>query len=199
MSAQPIPRLTAEEYLAAERAAEVRSEFYDGSMYAMAGESYAHNVINVNLVRELSTALRKRGCFLASSEARLRVSPGRVYTYPDIMAGCGEPKFADDQKDTLLNPSLVIEVLSPSTEAHDRGYKFAQYRQLESIREYVLVSQSEPRVERFERQPDGRWVLSEHVGMNAVCRFESVDCDVTLAELYENVAFGEQQNTGGAA
>ena len=99
----------------------------------------------------------------------------------------------------MLNPALVVEVLSPSTEAHDRGYKFAQYRQLDSIREYVLVSQSEPRVERFEWQPDGRWVLSEHVGMNAVCRFESVDCEVPLADIYENVAFGEQQATGGGA
>src|ERR1039457_1103160 len=104
MSAQPIPRLTAEEYLTAERAAEVRSEFYDGSMYAMAGGSYAHNVINVNLVRELSTALRKRGCFLVSSEARLRVSSGRVYTYPDIMAGRGGPKVGGDPEGTLLPP-----------------------------------------------------------------------------------------------
>lgn len=193
MSAQPLPRLSPEEYLAIERAAEFRSEYYDGVMYAMAGGSYPHNVINVNLVRELSSALRKRGRFVVSSDARLRVSPERVYTYPDIMAGCDQPRFADDQKDTLLNPALVIEVLSPSTEAHDRGYKFAQYRQLESIREYVLVSQSEPRIEKFERQADGRWVLSEHVGIEAVCRFESVDCEVTLADIYENVAFGEQQ------
>jgi Uma2 family endonuclease len=193
MSAQPLPRLSPEEYLAIERAAEFRSEYYDGAMYAMSGASHPHNVINVNLVRELSSALRKRGCFVVSSDARLRVSPGRVYTYPDIMAGCAPPKFADDQKDTLLNPALVIEVLSPSTEAHDRGYKFAQYRQLESIREYVLVSQSEPRVERFERQVDGRWVLAEHVGLDAICRFESVDCSIPLADIYENVAFGEQQ------
>src|SRR5258708_7413592 len=160
-------------------------------MYAMAGGSYPHSVINVNLVRELSSALRTRGCFVVSSDARLRVSPGRVYTYPDIMAGCDSPKIADDQKETLLQPSLVIEVLSPSTEAHDRGYKFVQYRQLESLREYVLVSQSEPRIERFERQADGRWVLSEHVGLDAICRFESVDCEVPLADIYENVTLGE--------
>src|ERR1039457_2698196 len=198
MSAQPIPRLTAEEYLTAERAAEFRSEFYDGCMYAMAGGSIPHNVIAGNVHGELKRLLKGRGCLVTIGDVRLRVSPGRVYTYPDVMAVCGEPKTADDRKDTLLNPSLVVEVLSPSTEAHDRGYKFAQYRQLESIREYVLVSQSEPRVERFERQPDGRWVLSEHVGMNAVCRFESVDCDVPPARIYENVAFGEQQATGGA-
>jgi Uma2 family endonuclease len=192
MSAQPLPRLNPEEYLKIERAAEIRSEYYDGVMYAMAGGSYPHSVINVNLVRELSSALRKRGCFVVSSDARLRVSSGRVYTYPDIMAGYDPPRFADDQKDTLLNPALVIEVLSPSTEAHDRGYKFAQYRQLESLREYVLVSQREPRVERFERQADGRWVLSEHVGLDAICRFESVDCEIPLTDIYENIAFGEQ-------
>jgi Uma2 family endonuclease len=165
----------------------------------MAGGSIPHNVIAGNVYGELKRLLKGRGCLVTIGDVRLRVSPGRVYTYPDVMAVCGETKLADDQKDTLLNPALVIEVLSPSTEAHDRGYKFAQYRQLESIREYVLVSQSEPRVERFERQPDGRWVLSEHVGMNAVCRFESVDCEVPLADIYENVAFGEEQVTGGAA
>jgi Uma2 family endonuclease len=199
MSAQPLPRLTAEEYLATERAAEIRSEYYDGVMYAMAGGSFPHSVIIGNLFGELRSALRKRGCFVVSNDLRLRVSPARVYTYPDIIAGCDPPRFADDQKDTLLNPALVIEVLSPSTEAHDRGYKFVQYRQLESLREYVLVSQSEPRIERFERQADGRWVLSEHVGMDAVCRFESVGCDVPLADIYENVAFGEQPVTNEVA
>jgi Uma2 family endonuclease len=199
MSAQPLPRLSPEEYLAIERAAEFRSELYDGVMYAMAGGSYPHSVIIGNLFGELRSALRKRGCFVVSNDLRLRVSPAKVYTYPDIMAGFDQPRFADDQKDTLLNPALVIEVLSPSTEAHDRGYKFAQYRQLESIREYVLVSQSEPRVERFERQADGRWVLSEHVGIDAVCRFESVDCDVPLADIYENVVFDEQQKASPVA
>lgn len=192
MSAQPLPRLTPEEYLAIERAAEFRSEYYDGVMYAMAGASYIHNIIVGNLAGELRSALRKRGCFVVSNDLRLRVRPGRVYTYPDIIAGCDPPRFADDQKDTLLNPALVIEVLSPSTEANDRGYKFAQYRQIEFLREYVLVSQTEPRIERFVRQADGRWVLTEHVGLDAICRFESVDCEVPLADIYENVTIGEQ-------
>src|SRR5260370_36574266 len=157
MSAQPLPRLSPEEYLVIERAADIRSEYYEGIMYAMAGGSYIHGVIILNLGAELRSALRKRGSFVVAKEVRLRVRPGRVYTYPDIVAGCDPPKFVDDQKDTLLNPSLVIEVLSPSTEAHDRGYKFAQYRQLESVREYVLVSQSHPRIERFERQRDSPW------------------------------------------
>jgi|ERR1051326_1819689 Uma2 family endonuclease len=180
--------MTAEEYLAAERAAEFRSEYYDGCVFAMAGASFPHSIITMNLGAELREALRKR-CFVMSSDARLRVSPGRVFTYPDVMAVCGEPRFADDQKDTVLNPTLIVEVLSPSTEAHDRGFKFARYRELESLREYVLVSQKEPRVEKFVRQGSGQWLLSEYVGLEAVCRFESVDCQIALADIYENVSF----------
>lgn len=189
MSAHPVTRMTAEEYLAAERAAELRSEYYDGCVYAMAGTSFPHSLITTNLTRELSQALRKR-CFVMSSDARVRVSPGRVFTYPDVVVVCGEPRFADDQKDTLLNPTLIVEVLSPSTEAHGRGFKFAKYRELESLREYVLVSQTEPRVEKFVRQAGGQWVLSEYVGLEAVCRFESVDCEVALADIYESVSLG---------
>lgn len=187
MSAQPVTRMTAEEYLAADRAAEFRSEYYDGFPYAMAGASFPHTTITGNLFLQLKLALRKRRCFVTLPDVRLRVSPGRAYTYPDLMAACGEPTFADDQKDTLLNPALIVAVLSPSTEAHDRGFKFAKYRELESLREYVLVSQTEPRVEKFVRQAGGQWVLSEYVGLDAVCRFESVDCEVALADIYENV------------
>jgi Uma2 family endonuclease len=189
MSAQPITRMTAEEYLAAERAAEFRSEYYDGCVYAMAGTSFPHSLITTNLSGELRQALRRR-CFVMSIDARVRVSPEKVFTYPDVVVVCGEPKFADDQKDTLLNPTLIIEVLSPSTEAHDRGFKFARYRELESLREYVLVSQTEPRVEKFTRQAGGQWVLSDYVGLEAVCRFESVGCEVALADIYENVPMG---------
>jgi Uma2 family endonuclease len=182
--------MTAEEYLAAERAAEFRSEYYDGCVYAMAGTSIPHNLIVMNFAGALKLALKKRGCLVMAIDVRVRVSPGKVFTYPDIVALCGEPQSADDQKDTLLNPTLIIEVLSPSTEAHDRGFKFAKYRELESLREYVLVSQKEARVEKFVRQAGGLWMLSESVGLEAVCRFESVDCEVRLADIYENVRLG---------
>jgi Uma2 family endonuclease len=164
MSVQPHPSLTQEEYLKIERAAAFKSEYYDGRMYAMSGGSYPHGQIIPNLAAELRQALRGKGCSVTTSEVRIRVSPRGFYTYPDIAVVCGPPKFADDQADTLLNPTLLVEVLSPSTEAHDRGFKFAQYRQLESLQEYALVSQTEPRVEIFRRQAPGEWLLSEASG-----------------------------------
>ena len=189
MSTQPVPYLTPERYLEIERAAEFRSEFYNGRMYAMSGGSYAHAQIIGGLVGELRNGLKKRPCSVVPSELRLRVSPSRLYTYPDVIVICGEPKFADDHKDTLLNPTLIVEVLSPSTEAYDRGFKSAQYRTLESLEEYVLVSQAEPRIEVFHRQSADHWLLSEAIGLDAVCRFESLDCSVRLADVYDRVSF----------
>jgi Uma2 family endonuclease len=189
MSAQSQASLTPEQYLAAERAAEFRSEYFNGHMYAMSGGSYAHFQIIGGLVRELGNALKGRPCSVGASDLRLRVSPGGLYTYPDVIVICGEPKFADDQRDTLLNPALIVEVLSPSTEAYDRGFKAAQYRTLASLEEYVLVSQSEPRMEVFHRQHDGHWLLSEAIGLDAACRFESLDCGILLADVYDKVTF----------
>jgi len=189
MSAQSQPRLTPEQYLEIERAAEFRSEFYNGFMYAMSGGSYKHAQIIGGLVRELGNALKKRPCSVVPIDLRLRVSPSGLYTYPDAIVICGEPKFADDQKDTLLNPTLIVEVLSPSTEAYDRGFKSAQYRTLASLQEYVLVSQAEPRMEVFHRQSDGHWLLSEAIGLESTCRFESLGCAVALADVYDKVNF----------
>jgi Uma2 family endonuclease len=189
VSAQPQPRLTPEQYLQAERAADYRSEYFNGRMCAMSGGSYRHAQMISGLVGELGSALRKRPCSVVPIGLRLRVSPTGLYTYPDVIVTCGEPKFADDQKDTLLNPTLIVEVLSPSTEAYDRGFKFAQYRTLASLQEYVLVSQDEPRIEVFHRQPDGHWLLSEAIGLEADCRFESLDCSLPLADIYDKVVF----------
>jgi Uma2 family endonuclease len=129
---------------------------------------------------------------VTGSGARIRVSPTGLHTYPDVMVVCGEPKFADDQRDTVLNPTLIVEALSKSTEAHDRGFKFAQYRKLDSLREYVVVSTGEPRVEKFQRQQDGQWLLSESVGLDAVCRFESLDCEVLVSDIYHRVRLGDE-------
>ena len=189
MAAQPQPRLTPEQYLEIERAEEFRHEYYDGRMYAMSGASYPHVLITGNLNFALRTQLRTRPCVVGTSDFRVRVSPDGLYTYPDVVVLCGEPKFADNQADTLLNPVLLIEVLSPSTEAYDRGFKFAQYRKLETLREYALVSQSEPRVEVFGRRDDGHWMLSEFVGMEDSCRLESIDCRIALAGIYDKVTF----------
>ncbi len=193
MSAQAHrPRLSEEEYLKIERAAEFRSEYYNGQMYAMSGGSMPHAVIIANLIRELGVALRQKPCTVMNSDMRVRISPSKFYTYPDIVVVCGPPKLADNQKDTLLNPTLLIEVLSPSTEAHDRGFKFLHYRQLESLQEYALVWQAEPRVEIFRRQSSGEWLLSEAAGLDAKCRFDSAGCQIALAEIYHRVEFDEE-------
>jgi Uma2 family endonuclease len=194
MSAHARPQsLTEEEYLKIERAAEFRSEYYDGHMYAMSGGSLPHAVIISNLVRELGVALRQKPCTVMNSDMRVRISPAKYYTYPDIVVVCGPPQVADDQNDTLLNPTILIEVLSPSTEAHDRGFKFLRYRRLESLQEYALVWQAEPRVEIFRRQPSGEWLLSEAAGLEAICRFDSAGCQIALSEVYHRIEFGAEE------
>ena len=190
MSAQPVGRITPEQYLEAERKAEFKHEYFDGEVFEMSGGTYSHAIILTNLACELHQALRDRSYGVIPKDLRIRVGSGRLYTYPDVLIVCGEPKFADDQKDTLLNPTLIAEVLSISTEAHDRGLKFAQYRTIESLQEYVLVSQHEPRVEKFCRQSADNWLMTECVGLNGTCRFESVNCEIPLSKIYYNVTFG---------
>jgi Uma2 family endonuclease len=186
MSAQQTPRLTPEEYLAIERAAEFRSEYYDGQIFAMSGGSFPHILTISNASRALGNALTGRGCVVVSSDLRVRASE-RAYFYPDVAVICGAPRFADDQRDTLLNPIVLVEVLSKSTEAYDRGYKFLQYRTIESLQEYVLISQTEPRIEVFRRGPGTEWIFREFAGLDVGCHFASVDCDVPLAAVYEGV------------
>jgi Uma2 family endonuclease len=189
MSASPQPIVTPEMYLEAERSAEVRHEYYSGQVYAMSGGSGNHAILIAHLAASLVGALRKKPCSVTVSDMRLRVAPDGLYTYPDAMVFCGEAKYADARKDTLLNPTVIIEVISRSTEAYDRGFKFVQYRSLESLMEYVLVSQTEPRIEVFSRQPNGRWLLEEFVGLDAKCRLDSLHCVLELSELYEKVTF----------
>jgi len=192
MAASPLPtRLTPEEYLAIEREAEFKSEYYDGQMFAMSGGSLPHSVLPARLTAALSRSVRARGCEVTNSELRVRVTPRGPFFYPDISIYCGEPQLADDYRDVLLNPLVVIEVLSKSTEAHDRGFKFDAYRKIESLQEYVLVSQKEPHIEVYLRQPQGKWLLSHYVGMDAVCVFSSLDCYVSLSDIYEGIALGD--------
>jgi Uma2 family endonuclease len=191
MSAHPDQKITPEEYLKLERAAEFKSEYYGGYMYAMAGTSFEHSTIAGNLVYELMMPMRKRGCAVGPSDLRIRVSPEGLYTYPDVYVICGQPEFTDAKVDTLINPTVIIEVLSPSTEAYDRGLKWLQYRTIESLQEYVLVSQGEARVEVFRRQPEGKWILSDFAGPDAVCKLETVDCGIPLSAIYHGVTFKE--------
>src|SRR5437763_16888924 len=174
MSAAPRPRLTPEQYLAIERKAEFRSEYYDGEMFAMAGVSKEHSRVKENLIGELYARLKGSPCRTHSSDMRVKVSRTGLYTYPDIVITCGEERYEDVEVDTLLNPQVVIEVLSDSTEKYDRGKKFRHYQQIDSFREYVLVSQHEPVVERFVRQADGSWATTFVEGLDREFAFATV-------------------------
>lgn len=189
MSAQPSARMTEEEYLAIERAAEFKSEYYDGHMYAMAGASASHAQITGNLTAVLWTALRDKPCGVMPNDLRVRVPPARFYTYPDVAVVCGSMRFADDQKDTLLNPTVLIEALSASTQSRDRGFKFGCYREIESLQEYVLVSQFLPRVEIFRRQQSNQWLFVVSTGLESACTFESVGATIPLSEIHHRIEF----------
>ena len=180
---------TAEEYLTLERNASCKSEFHDGQIYAMTSSNRNHNLINGNIVAELSLQLKKRPCEAYGSDMRVKAAEARSYHYPDIVVVCGTPQFEDAYVDTLLNPTLLIEVLSPSTEAYDRGGKFAHYRKIPTLREYLLVTQDQPSIERYVRQGDV-WILTEAVGLEASVPLESIDCALSLREVYDKVLDG---------
>lgn len=188
MSPLAHPRLTPEEYLALERQAEHKSEYINGRIYAMAGASRAHNLIVGNTFSELRTQLRGRPCEAYVNDMRVKVSPTGLYTYPDVAALCGEPRFEDTQVDTLLNPSVIIEVLSESTERSDRGEKFAHYRRLVSLQEYVLVAQDQLRVEHYARSGE-HWLLTEISHPDGVLTLASVGCTIPVREVYDRVEF----------
>lgn len=179
-------RYTAEEYLTLERSSPIKSEFHDGRIYAMTGASRKHNLITVNIAGELRNQLKKRRCEAYGRDMRVKAAESHSYHYPDIVVVCGEPQFEDAHVDTLLNPTLLIEVLSPSTEAYDRGGKFAHYRKIPTLREYLLVSQDQPSIERYVRQGDV-WVLSEAAGLDALMPLDSIGCALSLGEVYDKV------------
>ena len=189
MSLRPKPYLSPEDYLALERSAEFKSEYFDGEIFAMAGASESHNLIVINTIRELSIQLKKRPCKVYANDMRVRVSPTGLFTYPDVMVVCGQAQFDDSHLDTLLNPTLIVEVLSDSTEAYDRGRKFEHYRKLESLAEYVLITQHRPHVESYRRQPDQRWVFAESDGLDSSLPLDAIDCELALAEIYDKVEF----------
>lgn len=187
MSLQLKSYLTPEEYLAIERKAEYKSEYFNGEMFAMAGASERQISIVASLMYILVGQLRGRPCKAYSNDMRVRVSPTGLYTYPDVVVVCDQARFADDQKDTLLNPTLIVEVLSESTKDYDRGGKFEHYRSLASLNEYVLIDQDKYHVEHFVRQPENRWLLSETNLLADTVHLSSIDCDLALTETYDKV------------
>jgi Uma2 family endonuclease len=189
MSAVPKPKLTVAEYLARERTAEFKSEFYRGEMFAMAGASKQHVSAAVNMLGELHNRLKGSPCKVVSSDQRVKVSATGLYTYPDAAIVCGKGEYDPSDPNTLLNPVAIIEVLSPTTENYDRGAKFRQYQQIPSFKEYVLVSQDEPVVERFVRQPDDTWLLTVLTGLAGELVFATVPARIPLAEIFNGVEF----------
>lgn len=193
MSTQPKIRLTPEEYLRIERQARYKSGYFDGEVYAMTGASRRHNLICGNLYASIHAQLRRRPCEVYSSEMRVKVVQNGLYTYPDVVVVCGEPQFEDAHVDTLLNPLILIEVLSPSTEGYDRGAKAQYFRQIPSLTEYLLISQDKPHVEHYVRQADHHWLLSETDRLEDVVTMAAIGCQLALADLYEKLTFLEGQ------
>ncbi len=179
--------ITPEQYLEIERKAEFKSEYYQGEMFAMAGARWTHNRLVANLIASLHQQLRSRPCQTLPSDMRVQVEATGTYTYPDVSVVCGEPQFLDETRDTLLNPSLIVEVLSPSTEGFDRGRKFEYYCSVESVSEYLMVSSERVRAELYTRQPDGRWLLTAVNRLEDSLDLQSVGAHLALADLYEKV------------
>jgi len=184
MSTQPTYQLTPEEYLAIERRAEYKSEYVDGVMYEMAGGSEAHNLITGNVVTELNIQLRKAPCKVYPSDMKVREPDSRKFHYPDVSVVCGETQFADKHRDVILNPVLIVEVLSDTTAAYDRGKKFQSYQQINSLQEYVLIAQDEPVVETFVRQSDGSWRYTKVAAIDESISLSSVNCQLALRDIY---------------
>lgn len=178
-----------EEYLAVERESDTKSEYFEGVVYAMTGASLRHIQIVSNLTTELTTQFRARPCRALANEMKVRLPDSRKFFYPDVTVVCGKPLFHDERTDIILNPVLVIEVLSPSTEAFDRGAKFQAYQMLDSLNEYVLVAQDRAVVEQYVRQSDGKWTYVAVIGLESSLQLPSVECTLNLSAVYDKVEF----------
>ena len=189
----PAAYVSPEDYLRLEREAEFKHEYYEGEIRAMAGAKYAHNLICMNLGGEVRSQLRGKSCAVVGSDQRLQILSGRAYVYPDLTVVCGPPEFNENKNlDTLLNPTLLVEVLSPSTSSHDRGEKFMYYRQIPSLRQYLILDAQSVHAELYSLDELGRWVLTETRDLSAVLDLSSVGCQVPLVEAYAGVSFSER-------
>lgn len=189
MPAEKPRRYTLEEYFRIARDSEERLEYVDRQIVAMAGGTYIPSLIAANLVGELPVRLKGTPCQVLESNLRVGIRRAGRYTYPDVPVVCGKPEFDPKDDETVVNPRLLIEVLSPSTELSDRGEKFTRYRMLDSLQEYVLVSQDKPMVECFFRQLDGGWLLMPYSGLEAVAKLRSLQIEIPLTEIYAGVNF----------
>lgn len=204
MTAMGLPaakrRYTVAEYLELERNSADRHEFNDGEILAMAGGTPEHSLIVANVIREVGNRLKGKPCRVYDTNLRVAVAGPSRYLYPDSSVICGPVEYdlQDASRQTVTNPRLIVEVLSPSTEAYDRGEKFTRYRGIASFQEYVLVSQHTPLVETFYRQPDGTWLVNFFSGLDAVARLRSLDIPLPLQEVYSGVAFAPEEPSANA-
>lgn len=182
-------KYTPEEYLALEVKAAHKSEFYDGEIFAMAGGSESHTLISGNIHAELRGRLRQRPCRAYNSEMKILVKANGLYTYPDASVVCGKPDFPEGRTDMITNPVLIVEVLSDSTEEYDRSGKFRLYRTLGSLREYLLIEQNAASLQYYRKLEDGKWLIEEVAGMDAVLKLAHLEVEIPLSEIYDRVEF----------
>ena len=197
MSQQIQPYISPQEYLRLERQSEYKSEYVNGQIFAMTGASRKHNLITTNISSSLHTQLRGRPCEVYAVDMRVKVRATGLYTYPDVAVACGEPEFEDNFIDTLLNPTLLVEVLSPSTERYDRIAKSSYYRTMESLAEHLLVAQDEIRVEQYVKQPSGEWLLFEFLALDSTVQLPSIGCSLQLSEVYDRISFDPHEHVRG--
>ena len=184
MSTNPQFYLTPAEYLVGERKRKYKSEYWHGELYAMAGASERHNLISANVVATFHAQLRGRSCKVYPSGMRVQIKATGLYPYPDVVIVCGKPQFEDEENGTLLNPTVIVEVLFKSTETYDRGKKFENYRTLGSLTEYVMTAQDRVHVEHYVRQPDNQWLLSEAKDLQNVVELPTISCTLVLASAH---------------
>jgi Uma2 family endonuclease len=192
-SLQPKPRATPEEYLDKERAVGKRHEYFQGEVSAKSGASFEHVQIASHLIGCLHEPLREKPCLVFLASLRVKIMKTGAYAYPDVGVLCEQPQFDDLDQDTILNPRLLIEIFSPATEAFDRAKTFSHYRSIESLAEYLLVAQDQPRIEQYTRQPSGDWLLHEATGLEETIRLPSIECELKLAEVYDRVEFPDSE------
>lgn len=185
--------LTPKQYLARERSSQTKGEYLDGEVFAMTGASERHNLIAGNTFASLHAQMKGRPCNVYPSEMRIKVATPGLYTYPDVTVVCGGVELEDEDRDTLLNPTVIVEVLSKSTAAYDRGEKFEHYRKIPSLMEYLLVAQDKCLVEHYQRQPEDRWLLSEANSLEEVLELPAIECRLALAEVYDKVIVAVKQ------
>lgn len=189
MAIQAQKKIRPQEYLEMERSRDYKSEYVHGEMFAMAGASEQHNLIVTNVIAELRTQLKGRSCKVYPSDMRVNSPATGLYTYPDVTVVCGKAHFVDGEQDTLINPVVIIEVLSKTTADYDRGGKFAHYRKIATLQEYLLISQHIALIEHYVRQPNEFWLFSEISGLSEKVELPSIQCQLVLEEVYDKVEF----------